>query len=61
MTYKEESYLLNTVTENNIMLNQIVQVLNAYLANHNQENDNDFMRNILANVVSEVFTKPKKK
>ena len=54
MTYKEESYLLNTVTENNIMLNQIVQVLNAYLANHNQENDNDFMRNILANVVSEV-------
>lgn len=56
MTYREETYLLDTVTENNIMLKQIIQVLNMYLANHNKENEEDFTRNIVANVVSEIFT-----
>lgn len=56
MTYKEESYVLDTVTENNIMLKQIIQVLSTYIVNHNKENEEDFTRNVIANMVSEVFT-----
>jgi hypothetical protein len=56
MTYKEESYVLDIVTENNIMLKQIIQVLSTYIVNHNKENEEDFTRNVLANMVSEVFT-----
>ena len=59
MTYDEETYLLNTITrirnethENNIMLKQIVKVINTYIAHHNQENNNDFDRNVLANLIS---------
>jgi hypothetical protein len=71
MTYKEESYVLETLTdikeqirspvieqfirethENNIMLKQIIKVLNTYISHHNQENDNDFGRNVLANLIS---------
>ena len=71
MTYKEESYVLDTLKEiqdfirsptfkqliketheNNIMLRQIVKVINTHTARHHQENEDDFMRNILANLVS---------
>lgn len=59
MTYDEETYLLNTITrirnethENNIMLKQIIKVINTYIAYHNQENSNDFDRNVLANLIS---------
>lgn len=59
MTYDEETYLLNTITrirnethENNIMLKQIIKVINTYIAHHNQENSNDFDRNVLANLIS---------
>ena len=59
MTYDEETYLLNTITrirdethENNIMLKQIIKVINTYIAHHNQENSNDFYRNVLANIIS---------
>ena len=59
MTYDEETYLLNTITrirnethENNIMLKQIIKVINTYIAHHNQENNNDFDRNVLANLIS---------
>ena len=71
MTYKEESYVLDTLKElrerirdmpieqliketheNNIMLKQIIKVLNTYIAHHNQENSNDFDRNVLANLIS---------
>ena len=75
MTYKEESYVLDTLSEledrarstsdlkllieevheNNIMLKQIVRVLNTWISNANQENENDFGRNVLANIVSSVF------
>lgn len=41
--------------ENNIMLKQIIKVLNTYLARHHQENEDDFMRNVLANLVSSGF------
>lgn len=71
MTYKEETYILNSLKEiqetirspefkqliketheNNIMLRNIIKYINTTLAHHNQENDNDFDRNVLANVIS---------
>lgn len=61
MTHKDEKYILNTITENNIMLERIIQILNTYIANSSQENDNDFSRNVLANIVSEIFTSNKKR
>jgi hypothetical protein len=61
MTRKDEDYLLDTldsiqeeVHENNIMLHQICNVINRYLANHHQENENDFGRNVLANLLSNI-------
>lgn len=71
MTYKEESYVLDALSEiqkvirspgykrllketheNNIMLKQIIKVINTYISHHNQENNNDFDRNVLANLIS---------
>lgn len=61
MTYEEESYLLDTVTENNKILNQLISVVNRYVINHNKENEEDFTRNIMANMMSEMFMGKKKK
>lgn len=62
MTKKEENYVLDLLErirdethENNIMLKQICKVINVYLKNHNIENENDFNRNILANMISNVI------
>ena len=74
MTYKEESYVLDTLKElqekirdmpleqliketheNNIMLKQIIKAINTWLSHHNQENANDFDRNVLANFISNMF------
>lgn len=74
MTYKEESYVLDTLKElqekirdmpieqlvketheNNIMLKQIIKAINTWLSHHNQENSNDFDRNVLANFISNMF------
>lgn len=62
MTKKEENYALDLLErirdethENNIMLKQICKVINVYLKNHNIENENDFSRNILANMISNVI------
>ena len=59
MTYEEENYLLDSVEqikkethENNVMLRQIVKVINTYLARHHQENEDDFSRNVIANLIS---------
>ena len=59
MTYEEESYVLESIEqikkethENNVMLKQIINVINAYLARHHQENEEDFGRNVLANLIS---------
>ena len=43
------------VHENNIMLRQIVKVINVYIARHHAENDDDFNRNVLANMVSNIM------
>ena len=59
MTYEEESYVLESIEqikkethENNVMLKQIIKVINTYLARHRQENEEDFGRNVLANLSS---------
>ena len=71
MTYKEETYVLDTLKEiqetirspefkqliketheNNIMLRQIIKVINTWFTHHNQENDNDFNMNVIANLIS---------
>jgi len=62
MTKKEEDYIFKTLVrirdethQNNIMLKQICKVVNIYLSNHNKENEDDFGRNVLANLVSNIF------
>jgi hypothetical protein len=59
MTIREETRLqealdelMDIVVENNIMLHQICDVINFHHTRHSQENDDDFMRNVLANLLS---------
>jgi len=59
MTYDEESYILDSITQikaevhqNNLMLRDLCNAVNVYLANHSNENENDFGRNVLANLIS---------
>ena len=44
--------LMDIAMENNIMLHQICDVINFHHARHSQENEEDFIRNILANLLS---------
>ena len=60
MTYNEESYILDSIAQikaevhhNNQMLSQLCRVVNMYLANHHKENEDDFGRNVLANLISQ--------
>ena len=62
MTRKDEHYIFETLDrirsethENNLMLKQICNVINTYLANHQRENEEDFGRNVLANLISSSF------
>ena len=62
MTYEEESYILDSITqikaethENNKMLSQLCSIVNTWLANHHQENEDDFGRNVLANLLSNII------
>ena len=59
MTTREErrlqralNELYSEVHENNLMLRQIIGVINTHLAHHHQENEDDFGRNVLANLIS---------
>lgn len=52
MTADEEKELLRLTKENNFILKQIYGYLSYHIANANQENIDDFIRNILANVIS---------
>ena len=61
MTYKQEQYILDSIEQikeevhlNNLMLCDICGVINVYLANHHKENEDDFGRNVLANLVSNI-------
>ena len=60
MTYDEESYILDSIAQikaevhqNNLMLRDLCNAVNVYLANHSKENEEDFGRNVLANIVSQ--------
>ena len=62
MTTREETRLhealdelMDIVIENNIMLHQICDVINFHHVRHQRENDDDFMRNVLANLISGYF------
>lgn len=59
MNRKDEEWLLKTayennqlLKENNKMLKAIINVLNYYIAHAREENENDFGRNVLANLIS---------
>lgn len=59
MTKKEEDYIFDSIEQiriethqNNVMLRQIIKVINTYISHHNTENEHDFMRNVLANLIS---------
>ena len=60
MTIEEESYIIDSIkqikkeTHNNIMLKQIIQYLNHQTMFAEQENMNDFGRNVLANLISNI-------
>ena len=47
--------LVRETHENNVMLRQIIRVINTYLSRHHQENEDDFNRNVLANLLSGVL------
>lgn len=59
MTRRQEKTLIEAleeiyseVHENNIILHQICDVINFHHARHHQENEDDFGRNVLANLLS---------
>lgn len=66
MTKRDEDYIFNTIEdivditkennrllkENNIMLKEIIEVFRYYITHANQENEHDFGRNVLANLIS---------
>ena len=59
MRNKDEEYLFDSIEQirkeihlNNLMLCDIIEVINVYLANHHKENEDDFGRNVLANLLS---------
>ena len=52
MTYEEERQLMKMVAENNYMLKSIVSYLGNQRNNADSENFNDFIRNIVANMIS---------
>ena len=61
MTKRDEEWLLQKtfennqlLKENNKMLKQIVNVLNYYISHAKEENEYDFGRNVLANLISNV-------
>ena len=67
MTRRQEIDIINAlgniyseVHENNIMLHQLCQAVNTYFARHHQENEDDFGRNVLANLISEAIERKRR-
>lgn len=52
MTYENEQKLLNLTKDNNRMLREIITYINLKNSLADNENNNDFIRNILANIIS---------
>lgn len=69
MDKRDEKYLLDIIDDiaditiennkllkqNNKMLKEIIKVINYYLSHANEENENDFGRNVLANMLSNML------
>ena len=53
MLARENNMLLK---ENNRMLNEIINFINLYLANAQGENQRDFQRNLLADIIGSFIT-----
>jgi len=51
---KENNELLK---ENNKMLKDIINFINIYLSKINSENQHDFIRNVIANLISSYMTR----
>lgn len=49
---RENNQLLK---DNNRMLKDIINAINIWLAHHQEENANDFDRNVVANLISSVI------
>ena len=47
--------LLELTRENNKMLKQIITYINYINSNASNENENDFVRNVIANLISNSF------
>lgn len=56
MTYDEEQELLRLVYDNNRMLREIIAYTNLKESQADNENNNDFFRNIIANLISSGLT-----
>lgn len=52
MSYEEEQELLTLIRDNNRMLREIISYINLKDSQADSENLNDFLRNILANIIS---------
>lgn len=55
MTPEEEKHLIETIEENNRMLKEIIKFINFTMLKSNEDSINDFYRNVLANMISNVF------
>lgn len=55
MVAREERELLRLARDNNRMLKEIVEYINFTNSRANSENENDFGRNVIANMVSSYF------
>lgn len=62
MIGKEEKHIFDSlaiimdeVHENNLMLRDICEAINTYLSRHHIENEEDFGRNVLANLISNII------
>jgi len=55
MTPEEEKHLIETVEENNRMLKEIIKFINFTMLKSNEDSINDFYRNVLANMISNVI------
>lgn len=49
--------LLELTRDNNRMLKEIINAINIYLSKINSENQSDFERNIIANLISTHLTR----
>ena len=52
MSHEEEQELLTLIKDNNRMLREIISYINLKDYQADSENLNDFLRNILANIIS---------